>query len=160
MVLCALKSSLGFLCLGIVPFSLNTGGLVEGAFGTLALCLWGTAGGAGAGCSGPGFQHPQALTPEAYSSGKRGPRGGPAWLPAVQAFDLGAPAAGCLTRPVTDSHTLSRPATWRLLCVPFQTWGRGAGNTTECFLGELQRYAFSNQKEFPSFPLMFCLCVV
>lgn len=82
------------------------------------------------------------------------------------AFDLGAqqlvgggasPPASCLLS-LTAAHPEGQQATWCLLCVPFQCWGRGEGNKTT--FGGTSKVQFSNQKEFPSFPLMFCLCVV
>lgn len=81
------------------------------------------------------------------------------WEPG-QLIDGGASPPLCLALLVTNSPTPRGLAGhMHLLCVPAQSWGEGDGNKTELFWGT-SKVHFSNQKEFPSFPLMFCLCVV
>lgn len=102
--------------------------------------------------------HPGALTLGPRQGGPPGRQQRCFDLRAQQLVGGGAsPPASCLLS-LTAAHPEGQQATWCLLCVPFQCWGRGEGNKTT--FGGTSKVQFSNQKEFPSFPLMFCLCVV
>lgn len=83
------------------------------------------------------------------------------WEPG-QLIDCGAcvvsphpPCASCHQQPHTQRAGWPHASA---LC-PYSVLGEGDGNKTELFWGT-SKVHFSNQKEFPSFPLMFCLCVV
>lgn len=115
--------------------------------------------------------HPRVLTPGA--PGRREVLGGSAWPPAVRVLlDLGSPSSwlDCGASPAAppafapwvtlmESLPFGGPAGHMVsaLC-PLESWG-GRRNKTELF-GGTSKVHFSNQEEFPSFPLMFCLCVV
>lgn len=74
-----------------------------------------------------------------------------------QLIDRGRPA--CPAPPVAASRTRRGPAATCRCWVLSVLGGRGERNKTELFWGT-SKVHFSKQKGFPSFPLMFCLCVV
>lgn len=134
-----------------------------------SLCVLGTCGQPCGLCSPRRWLLSGHRIPTAWSADP-GPQagGGTRLVASSAAFDLGAqqlagggasPPAR-LVPPVTNSRTPRGPAGHMVsaLC-PFTVLGEGRGEQNRTF-GGTSKVQFSNQKEFPSFPLMFCLCVV
>lgn len=148
------------------PGSLGVLGSCRRPCGHLGGLAWCPPGG---GCSLAPV-HPQAvnLGPPSGRSPGEGPPGRQQRVPLIwapqQLVDCGASPACppvCLVPPVTNSPTPRGLAGHMVsaLC-PFSAPGGGGRREQNGTFGGTSKVHFGNQKEFPSFPLMFCLCVV